>query len=106
MHLLIASLGNVVTVESGRMRNILYPKQAARYISADELRELKKTGVVFERDLDFGVNRSKDEPISEVSTDRIVEAPDVRAQLLTVRPFPNVTTTSRNANGYSARERN
>lgn len=80
------------------MRNVLYPRQKAAYVTEAQLRELKKQDIVIERDFSFGVKNPEDEPTSELPADGDESISDVRAQLLTVRPFLDVTRSRRNAN--------
>lgn len=69
----------------GRMRNQLYPKQYAAYISHSELREFKKKGVVFERDIEFGVEKPEEENESEENTEASIESvEEVKVKLLSV----------------------
>lgn len=49
----------------GRMRNHLYPKQYAAYIPEMQLRQFKKQGVVFERDMEFGKEKPEEEEEEE-----------------------------------------
>lgn len=91
-------------VQAGRMRNEFYPRQQARYILAKELREIEKMGIRVERALHFG--RIQDEAMGIFPPDQVEVVPDVQAQLLRVRPLPDVMTTQRRANGLPARARN
>ena len=88
------------------MRNDLYPNQIAQYILADKLREIEKLGISLERELNFGKKKPQVKHVPELPTVTIEDVPDVRPQLLTVRAFPNITTTQRSANGLPARESN
>lgn len=82
---LILSTGSIVKMVPGRMRNHLYPKQHAAYITEAQLREFKKQGAVFERDMDFGKEKPEEEEDSEMDFKVHTEdVTDVEIKLLPV----------------------
>jgi hypothetical protein len=63
------------------MRNLLYPRQKAAYVTEAQLREMKKQNIVIERDFNFGLTRPEDKP---GPADSVV---DTHIQLLSVNIF-------------------
>ncbi|OCL13108.1 hypothetical protein AOQ84DRAFT_417129 [Glonium stellatum] len=47
--------GSCIPISAGQMRNRWYPSRIAEYVSANELKELKRQNVDIERDFTFGV---------------------------------------------------
>lgn len=74
----------MIPVAPGRMRNLLYPRQKAAYVTGAQLRELKNSNIVIERDFSFGLERPDDEHTSEESL------VDVQAQPLSVSSSPGM----------------
>ena len=86
---LIPSTGSIVKMVPGRMRNHLYPKQHAAYITGAQLREFKKQGAVFERDVDFGKEKPEEKPEEEEDSEMDIKVHtedviDVEIKLLPV----------------------
>ena len=70
------------------MRNLLYPRQKAAYITEAQLRELKDKNVIIERDYTFGAERAEVEDSSKSPISNGESAIDVQLQLLSVTSFP------------------
>jgi FAD synthase len=66
------------------MRNLLYPRQKAAYVTAAQLRELKAQNIVIERDFSFGVKRAEEEHTTESSLNDEEGVVDVTIGLLSV----------------------
>lgn len=86
------------------MRNLLYPRQKAAYVTEAQLRELKNQNIVIERDFNFGLERSEDEHTSNLPRSTGESLAETRAQILSVISFPDVATPLHNANRHSARK--
>lgn len=81
--------GSIVPMVPGRMRNQLYPKQLAAYVTKTEIRELQKQGITIERDASFRIEEAEEEefPVKaeEHSTVGSKSIADVKLELLSVR---------------------
>lgn len=79
------TLGSIIPVAPGRMRNILYPQQKAAYIPEVQLRQMKRKKFVVERDFDYGIERPKDQDTEgKLSKAEDYDAVRVEIQLLSV----------------------
>lgn len=83
------------------MRNLLYPRQKAAYLTEAQLRELKKQNIVIERDFNFGMKRPEDELAPPGTEDSRLDA---YTQLLSVAIFRHTISTEPCANSKPARE--
>ena len=87
--------GSIIPVAPGRMRNLLYPRQKAAYVTEAQLREWKSQNIVIERDFDFGMRKLESEPTEPLK---------VKVELLTVRSFPDLATALYHAERHLARK--
>ena len=80
-----ASLGSVVPIPMGPMRNYYFPARIADYIQPDEMRRLKKADTKFERDVTFGMDADKTRDTKTSGPRRADESRQVRLEQLSVR---------------------
>lgn len=83
-------IGSIVPMVPGRMRNQLYPKQLAAYVTKTEIREFQKQGIIIKRDAGFGIEKAEKEeefPVKaeEHSTVGSKRVADMKLELLSVR---------------------
>lgn len=74
--------GAIVPVPVGRMRNQFYPRRIAEYVTAAQLKPLKRSNASIERDFDFTTQRPKPESskAQEVTKDEpLLGPPEVTA---------------------------
>ena len=76
------SVGSIIPVAPGRMRNIWYPQNKAQYMTTPQLKEAVEQGVVVEREYTFGIE-PKESPnqVGDGAEDRV----DVQLKLLAVK---------------------
>lgn len=86
----------MIPVAPGRMRNLLYPRQKAAYVTEAQLRELKTQNIVIERDFNFGVKRAEEEQTTESSLNDEERVVDVPIRLLSVTSLHDVNSTTNN----------
>lgn len=72
------------------MRNLLYPRQKAAYLTKAELHEVGNQDVVPERDSNFGRELPDEDHTSKPPTNNAEGLVDVQAQLLSVSSSPDM----------------
>lgn len=72
------------------MRNILYPRRVAAYVSEEELRDLREREIPIERDFAFGIVKPKPTFATSFDDDKPSPEPSEEAVVIDV-PMPLVS---------------